>query len=357
MARKILIICIDGLGPEYLQAAPTPNLGRMAREGVAATVRTVIPSVTNVNNVSIITGVPPAMHGITSNYWLDKQTGEERLMESPEYLCWPTILQRSQGLSTALFTAKEKLLHLLDAGADYSLAAENPDGEMVRRLGPPPGIYSPGINPWLFRALRIVLRELDPDIAYCSTTDGMMHKYPPEAEESIAHIQQLDQVLGEIVDDNPEREIYLTADHGMSAKSRGIDLERVLQAQGVAARAIPIIKDRYVLHHQNLGGASYIYLEDSKQMGWALSVLLETLGVEAVYTQAEAAREFQLMAERIGDIFVLADQETVFGSFEAASVLVNVRSHGSRHEGTVPLIAYGGQAREYKRNFDIVAQL
>ena len=117
MARKILIVCVDGLGPEYLEMAPTPNLDRMTREGFAATVSTVIPSVTNVNNVSIITGVPPAMHGITSNYWLDQRTGEEQLMESPDYLCRPTILQRAMGMSTALLTAKEKLLHLLDAGA------------------------------------------------------------------------------------------------------------------------------------------------------------------------------------------------------------------------------------------------
>ncbi len=161
MKRKILIICIDGFGPDCLEATPTPNLDRMANEGSFIIGKSVIPSVTNVNNVSIITGVSPHIHGITSNYWFDLATGKENYMESPDFLSCPTIIEsaKKKGLTTALLTSKKKLLQLLNAGADYWLAAEDPDKEMVTKLGPAQDIYSAGINHWLFQALRIVLRD------------------------------------------------------------------------------------------------------------------------------------------------------------------------------------------------------
>jgi phosphonoacetate hydrolase len=360
MGKKVLIICVDGLGPEYLEMAPTPNIDRMAREGSFIIGQAVIPSVTNVNNVSIITGVPPRIHGITSNYWLNKSTQQENFMESPEYLCWPTILQRAKkkGKSTALLTSKKKLSELLNAGADYSLSAEDPEESMIRKIGPAQDIYSPEINLWLMRALRVIMKERDPDLIYCSTTDGMMHKYAPEEEESLRHIEGLDRIIGQILDDNPEIELYLTADHGMSAKTQGVDLEKLLKAQGIEARAIPIIKDRYIEHHQNLGGASYVYLEDSELIFEAIEILRDFSGIEAVYHRDEAAERFDLMSERIGDIFVLGNKDTVFGHFRSVKVPVKLRSHGSRHESAVPIISYGSNKRpDYKKNFDIVTRL
>ena len=230
--RRILILCVDGLGPEYLGASPTPNIDRMAEAGALVIGRSVIPSVTNVNNVSIITGVPPRQHGITSNFYLDPLTGEETYMESAEYVRYPSVLLRANasGMTTAVLTAKKKLLALVGAGADRVLCAEEPTRDLVSAIGAPGDIYSPDINLWLLRALRVVLREFRPALVYCATTDGMMHKYGPDREESIRHVQGLDAILGQIVDDDPDREIYLTADHGMSAKRWGVDIERVLAA-------------------------------------------------------------------------------------------------------------------------------
>jgi len=360
MGRKILVICVDGLGPGYLESAATPNLDKMGAEGSFVVGDCVIPSVTNVNNVSIVTGVTPRKHGLTSNLYFDRSTGEEIRMESPEFLCWPTLLQRAKGdgLSTALFTAKKKLERLLGRDANFSLSAEEPDRDMVEKIGPRCDIYSPDINLWLLRALRLVLRERDPDVVYCSTTDFMMHRFPPEAEEAISHIENIDRIVGDILDDDPDREIYLTADHGMSAKNRGIDIERLLEAHEVRARAIPIIKDQYVVHHQNMGGASYVFLDQESDLPEALAILQDTRGIEEVCTREQAAAQFELMADRIGDIFVLADKDTVFGTFQAVCEPVGIRSHGSRHEGAVPILAYGTRGGPaYHSNYDLVANL
>jgi len=340
LTPKLLILCIDAFGPDYLEGSDTPAMDRMIQEGCFAVGRSVIPSVTNVNNVSIITGAPPRAHGITANCFLDESNGEENYMESPELLCCPTVLQRAKakGLSTALLTSKKKLLRLLKVGTDYALAAEEPDAETVAALGPAPHIYSGEINVWLFKALRRILNEHNPEVVYFATTDYMMHKHVPDSEESRQHIHALDAVLGEILDDHPDLEIHLTADHGMSPKTRGIDVARVLRRQGIAARMLPIIKDRYVAHHQNLGGACYVYLDRKDQLADALAILGETPGVEETYAREEAAAVFDLMARRIGDIMILGDRETVFGEFESETVCVNIRSHGSRYESHVPII-------------------
>ena len=281
-------------------------------------------------------------------------------MESPEFICTQTILEHAKrsGLSTALLTSKNKLLGLLQTGADYALSAEVPDQAMINAVGPTEDIYSPDINLWLFKALRIVLKERDPDVVYCSTTDGMMHKYAPEDERSVRHIEGLDKLLGQIIDDEPSREVYLTADHGMSKKSHGIDIEKLLDKQGIRARAIPIIKDRYVAHHQNLGGASYVYLANSNLAEEAMAVLGEANGIEEVYVRKDAAEKFLLMDNRIGDLLALGDKETVFGPFAESECAVQVRSHGSRYESQVPILAHNKQGgRQFRRNFEIGMRL
>ena len=106
-------------------------------------------------------------------------------------------------------------------------------------------------------------------------------------------------------------------------------------------KAIPIIKDRYIVHHQNLGGAAYVYLNDLSTMNETIEILKEEKGIEAVLTNMDAARRYNLHPKRIGHLFVLADADTVFGALPTAREEVNIRSHGSLHEREIPIYAYG----------------
>lgn len=65
-------------------------------------------------------------------------------------------------------------------------------------------------------------------------------------------------------------------------------------------------------------------------------------GIETVLTRSETAQRFQLMPERIGDLAVFGDRDTVFGDLPGAmeTLETSYRSHGSLHETEVPLIAY-----------------
>jgi phosphonoacetate hydrolase len=302
-----------------------------------------MPSVTNVNNVSIVTGGPPALHGITANYYFDRATKQSVYMESADFIRVPTIFERARncGRRSAVVTAKDKLRTLIARGADEVISAETPPAWIVDAIGAPPPILSVEVNHWLFRAAEVLCRTRPPDLLYLTLTDFAQHKFAPETEQSQHNLATLDSRLLDILNSGPDFTVFAAADHGMRAKTRALDLAKILAEHKIAADAVPIIKDRYVAHHQNLGGAAYIFLDDMQQLPEASAVLLSEAGVESVWTRDEAARGFQLMPERIGDLFVLATEEAVFGSLPIPRETVDIRSHGCVHTRAVPIIAAG----------------
>ena len=80
MPKTTVAVCIDGLDPECLDASDTPDLREMGKNGFFKVGRSTMPSVTNVNNVSLVTASYPEVHGICSNYRLVRETGEEVYM-------------------------------------------------------------------------------------------------------------------------------------------------------------------------------------------------------------------------------------------------------------------------------------
>ena len=354
--RKVLFITVDGFGTDYVQQSDMPNLKRMMEAGTYVEGKSIIPSLTNVNNASILTASFPEDHGITGNYYYDRNTGTGTFMESAEFLLRPTIFERAmnRGMKTAFVTSKEKLM-FLSRGADFAVAAERPTTEMLATIGPAQDVYSPDINFWSFRAARHFLKEGDCQLVYLATTDYMMHTYPASDERSRAHLHTLDELLGQILNDHPNLEVYLTADHSMSPKRTAIDIGRIMTANSIEGEAVPIIRDRYVVHHRNLGGACYVYLQNEADLEKTFELFREVSGVEEIYYKQEAVEEFQLHADRIGDIFLLGEEHVVFGDLERTREDVAIRSHGSRHETTVPILCYGREvdASLYRRNIDL----
>ena len=340
MGDTTVIICIDGLDPEYLEACEAPALRDLARRGFQETVRCMMPSVTNVNNVSMVTGAYPESHGICSNYWLDKELGEGAYLESGEHVLAETLFQRAhrQGRSSLLATSKDKLRTLLGTGASLALSSERPAEWAVKLLGPPPPIYSLEVNAWTVRAATAAMSRDHVDVAYISTTDFAMHTYGPEHPESQRHISLLDDVIGDLITTHPDVGILITADHGMSSKTRMADLQTALEDRNISGQALPIIKDRYVQHHANLGGSCYVYVDRSADLGDALDLLREVLGVQEALPREEAAAKFHLRGEMIGDIVVTGEKDVVFGNPAEVAIPPGLRSHGSTHELSIPLI-------------------
>ena len=357
MPRTTILVMIDGLDPEYLEACPAPNLQRFAAAGFRVDGGGMMPSVTNVNNTSMVTGHYPAQHGIVSNYWLDREAGIEQYVESGEFICADTIFAqcRRRGGRSMLAASKDKLRRLLGNDTDLAFSSEQPTAASMAAAGAPPDVYSLAVNGWTIAAATAALRAEHYDLAFIATTDYAMHAYGPQRPESARHLAMLDDALGRLVDEVPDAQLLITADHGMSDKGRMLHLPAILAGRGIAAQAVPVIKDQYVVHHSNLGGCIYIHLDDPAALEDALGVLREVDGVEEALPKGAAAERFALMGSRIGDIVVTGAADVVFGDPAEVALPPGLRSHGSVHEQRVPIIGYGGDfgGFEFRENRDL----
>jgi phosphonoacetate hydrolase len=343
--QRIVVGMMDGLGLPTYRASRMPTLNRMERDADrVAAVSGVFPSVTNVNNVSIACGSWPDEHGITANSYYDAEAGQAVYMNAAALIRVKTLFQRAAewGVPSALLTSKRKTAELFRVGTEIALAAETPDPEFVARYGTPPGIYSREINYWLWDVAVDLLRTR-PDIGlvYVHTTDYPMHAWPDDAAESLEHLEEVDLRVGEAMAAAPDAAFLLTADHGMNAKTRCYDLDKVCREAGRPVRfVLSPERDYYIIHHRNFTGCSWIWLERESDREKVREVVSALIGVERVMDASDAAREFHTDASRIGDLVVFGDRVTMFGEmahpFEELSA--TYRAHGSMHEMELPLI-------------------
>jgi phosphonoacetate hydrolase len=353
---RAFVLCLDGFGPDYLAQSEMPTVRRIAAQGFSVFGSSLLPSVTNVNTVALVTGAFPREHGVTGNAYYDPQEGTGGLMEAARFVQLPTIFAQAHaaGWRSALITAKAKLLGLLGRGADIAVSAEQPPAELCARIGPPASIYSLEVNSWVLAAARALIRGEGPDLVYAFTTDYAMHKHAPEDERSQEHLRRLDALLGEILEDSPSLVLFVTADHGMNAKSSAVDLEKWLGARGILVTVVSTIRDQYTLHHRNLSGSAYVYCAQPSEVPRTADLLRSHPAVEEVWPRTEAAAAFALLPERIGDLMVLARKDALFGELSETESEVTLRSHGSRHESLIPIVGtvpldYG----PYRYNLDV----
>ncbi len=383
--KPVVGICMDGTSFDYYEAAThvMPNIQRFLKTGSWGMVNSVIPSFTNPNNMAIVTGVTPDKNGICGNYYYDKVLDEEVMMNDPKYLAVPTIMSAfsKSGKKVAVVTAKDKLRKMLNKGllgicfsvefADQVNDTENGISDVVHALMKKdnPGIYDPNISVYCIEAgVRLLEREHF-DLMYLTTTDFVQHKYAPGHPVANEFLANIDHWIGEL--DKLGAIVGVTADHGMNAKTKADGspnvryIETILKKEkGISSRVILPITDPYVVHHGALGSYGTIYL-DEKDIDSAREVIRNIPGIEFTLTRNEAVKQFNLPSDRIGDLVVLSDQDTVIGRSEEwhdlEKVKTGLRSHGGLHESKVPLIFNKKLNKDYTakletgtaRNFDL----
>jgi phosphonoacetate hydrolase len=378
-----VVVCVDGCEPDYLAQAVAgcqmPWLKHTLTNGTALVADCVVPSFTNPNNLSIVTGVPPSVHGICGNYLYDTASGTEVMMNDPKWLRAPTLLAAlaDAGKSVAVVTAKDKLRAMLghqmkgicfsSEKADQATLAVNGIEDVLALVGQPlPSVYSADLSEFVFAAGVKLMQRFKPDVMYLSTTDYIQHKHAPGTPGANAFYTMMDGYLGQL--DAMGCVIALTADHGMNAKTAMDGTPEVFYLQdwfdawlGAAkARVILPITDPYVVHHGALGSYATVYLPAEVEVLDACARLQKVLGLELVLTREQAAARFELPPDRIGDIVVVSERSTVIGTSAArhdlSALEVPLRSHGGVSEQRVPLIVNrriaGLDAVKRLRNFD-----
>jgi phosphonoacetate hydrolase len=375
-----VVICVDGCDPEYLERGIPdgvfPTIGSFRHRGYLGTAAAAMPTFTNPNNVSIVTGAPPSVHGIAGNYYLDRQTGREIMMTDEGLMRSETILalMAAAGVKTAAITAKDKLRRLLGRNLDgvcFSSECAGPEMEaMVGRARP--DMYSADLSLFVLDAGIALLKEQAVELLYLSLSDYVQHAHAPGDPTADAFHHAIDDRVRRFVE--LDAVVGLVADHGMNDKAlpggepNVIFLEDVLNERFGAGtvRVICPITDPFVRHHGALGSFVRGYLRRDVDLSRVIAASAELPGVALSLDGAEATRRFELPLDREADFVVLGDANTAIGATRAEHDLTGLaghrlRSHGGLGERQVPFILSRPLTPEYReiaatgrlRNFDI----
>lgn len=366
----VVVVCLDGCEPEYLEKASvaglTPSLDSIRAKGVSRTALCAMPSFTNPNNMSIATGCPPSVHGICGNYFYDQESGQEVMMNDADFLWVPTIFHTVSwdGGRVAVITAKDKLLDLLGSGllvgyerticfsaekARATTQEVNGINSADRWLGmPQPETYSAELSEFVLAAGVKLLREWKPDVMYLTTTDYIQHKFEPGHLVANAFCAMCDKYIGLL--DSSGAVVVVTADHGMKPKHGSDGSPSVVYVQDIlnewtghgSARVILPITDPYIAHHGSLGSFATVYLESGVNVRKIVSNLKSVSGIKVAEPRNVAAAEFDLPPDRIGDIVLIAEEHMTIGTSKKRHDLsmldAPLRSHGGLSEQQVPFI-------------------
>lgn len=365
--KKVLIIVIDGCAPAYLTETTAPNIFKLAEKSGSfiKQVQGAVPTVTNVNHACIMSGDFPEETHVVGNYYYNRETGDQGFIEGKGFMKATTILEKykAAGGKTSLLTVKGKILEVFGAGVDIGISVQKPDPALLSHLGldMPPEVQSPDSSQWIFEAAYQCIKKEDPDLVYCTTNDFIMHHYGPETDEAKKQICIIDKYVQKIYDLDPEREIYITADHGMNQKTTLINLQNISDEAGFHMVCVPPLKDRYIENHiYQEGGILYLYLQNPGEEEKILELVSSQPAVEQVLSAGEAAALYHLPKDDIGDYVAFAAPGCAFGEVKGAILHTDqVRTHGSLYERTVPLIAINSAAPadHYAYSKDIVRHL
>jgi len=383
----LVVICCDGSEPDYMEMAMTeglmPNLKKMIARGENTRGLCVIPSFTNPNNLSVVTGAPPSVHGICGNYLIDPVTGLETMMNDPKWLRAPTIFERFQkaGAKIVMVTAKDKLRLLLGKGLVFdgtavAFSSEHADKATQKDNGiegvcdmvgmAVPEVYSAELSEFVFAAGVKLMASMRPDLMYLSTTDYVQHKYAPGSKGANSFYKMMDGYLGQL--DAQGAIVVIVADHGMKAKHLPSGEPDVIYLQDAldksfgagATKVILPITDPYVQHHGALGSFATVYVKGIS-VADASAFIAKQPGIDVVLDRAQGCARFELPEDRMGDIIVVSGGSTgskVIGTSRARHDLSGLneplRSHGGLTEQTIPVIVNRKTQNLPKnlRNFD-----
>ena len=369
--KPVVVVCIDGSEPDYIEqaiaAGVMPWMKKIVeQQGSDLRAHCVVPSFTNPNNISIVTGVPPVVHGICGNFYYDRENDREVMMNEPELLRTPTIFKAFQdaGAKIAVVTAKDKLRRLLGNELNFGengaicFSSEKSDQVSLEQNGidnvldmvgmEVPSVYSAELSEFIFAAGVKLMESVRPDLMYLSTTDYIQHKFAPGSDGANSFYAMMDSYWAQL--DALGAVIALTADHGMNAKHNDAGEPNIIYLQDEmdrllspgAARVILPITDPYVVHHGALGSYATVYLPEDVDVDSLKAQLAAIEGIDTVYENAEGCEHFDLASDRMGDLILVSSKHVVIGTtadrHDLSGLEVPLRSHGGVTEQQVPLI-------------------
>ncbi|MBS1801266.1 MAG: alkaline phosphatase family protein [Acidobacteria bacterium] len=219
VAKQVILVSVDGMTPVEYEAADAhglkiPNLRALMSAGCASPgMMGVFPASTYPSHTAMITGQPPAAHGVISNTPMDPFNLEfGGWYYFAEKIKSPTLWQ---ALHTAhLKTAAVSWPVTVGADVDYLLPEYRPvrteEDIALMRVISTPGLFAemqkenttarPMSDDWRTDATIAILRTRRPSLMalHLSELDEAQHKYGPHTAESHAELERIDAQIGKI---------------------------------------------------------------------------------------------------------------------------------------------------------------
>lgn len=216
----VLLISIDGFKPAYLSAETTPQLLRLAQQGVRANgLISSFPSLTFPNHLTLVTGQTPDHHGIVNNTMQDPATaqrfslGSREAVENPfwwqeAHPIWVTAREQGKVASTLFWPGSETSIHGL-----------RPNDWLPYEHNMPHEARLATLFSWLSRP-----QAQRPDFAtlYFSDVDSAGHMSGPDSQAVKDAVAKVDRTLGQLLSQLEQKglleqtTIVVVSDHGMA---------------------------------------------------------------------------------------------------------------------------------------------
>ncbi|WP_294252615.1 ectonucleotide pyrophosphatase/phosphodiesterase [uncultured Sphingomonas sp.] len=225
-----ILISIDGFRADYLQRGVTPNLTRLAAQGITGSMRPSFPSKTFPNHWTLVTGLVPDHHGIVGNRMEDPAHPNETFTTASDAPYW-------WNAAAPIWVEAEKAG--IRTGTVFWPGANVAWGSSVTR--PDHGDYAGGTRPrdWLqynqaindTQRVDTVLDWLRRPAAnrprfvtlYFDRVDTVGHGHGPDSPEVTQAAAQVDAQIGALIEGlaalHQPANLIVVSDHGMSETS------------------------------------------------------------------------------------------------------------------------------------------
>lgn len=268
--RRAIVMVWDGLRPDFVRPELTPNLWRLAADGVRFTnSHAVFPTVTRVNAASIVTGLLPGRHGIPANEFLAPGATRDGRLNAGDHTHLEALraardgrILRAPALAEYVAQAGGRTA-VVSTGSPGSALLQHPEvrrhegimlhpanvigvdlNDLTERLGPlpPRGVPNTALNAWCTRAITDVLLADDPPRLihfWHSDPDGTQHARGIGHPDTLRALRDADENLGAMLAALErhglagETDVIVASDHGFSTLVAGVDIVEALVQAGV----------------------------------------------------------------------------------------------------------------------------
>lgn len=345
MTRPLVVINVVGLTHDML-GPNTPHIKRLADDGFARPMGTVLPAVTCSAQSTLLTGLLPREHGIVANGWYFRDLSEVWLWRQSNRLVhgerlWEAGRQRESAYSTAnMFW-----WYNMYSGAEYSMTPRPSypaDGRKVldsysqppelrdelqaalgtfplfNFWGPTADIHS---SRWIAEATLEVMRRYEPalTLVYLPHLDYNLQRLGPNDARIAGDVRLVDAEAGRVIAAARQRgaEVVVLSEYGITAVDRPVHINRVLREHGyLSVRREPLGWESLdfgasrafaVADHQ----VAHVYVQRPGDVQAVKQLLQSAEGIEQVLDRQEQAR-FGIDHERSGELVAVSDARSWF---------------------------------------------